>query len=409
MLRQINKLFQKTLCSKTGKTEVGKTDSRGLKMAGKGDSCGGRISGSADSHGRSMVEMLGVLAIAGILSIGALAGYRYAMDKQRANTTINDINLRGVDLVIQASRNIPLNLDEWSTSSTAGYAFGKPEYTVDGFVKLPISGLPKRVCEMAVEDLSEQFDLDVGADRYAGDTSLCAENNTLTVYFDSAGQGNKVPTDACSGCPGKQTCVDGACVCTNGGIGENCEIDPCSGVSCGECQECQAGTCVTKADYTPCSNGYCEMGFCVSHEKPATEESCTTSEDSETTTWLEETETETQSPDEGCSATAPLKSIYPDDGCYSCFYQDGLIAENCLSICPNRIINKSGYCALPSCPTGMVHDCYGDCRSCDESEKWPVCFDDEIDDCITGCSREVEDDYYCVLPSIPEWEETIPE
>ena len=31
--------------------------------------------------GRSMVEMLGTLAIMGVLSIGGIAGYRYAMDK----------------------------------------------------------------------------------------------------------------------------------------------------------------------------------------------------------------------------------------------------------------------------------------------------------------------------------------
>ena len=36
-------------------------------------------------HGRSMVEMLGVLAIIGILSIGGVAGYRYAMNKIALN------------------------------------------------------------------------------------------------------------------------------------------------------------------------------------------------------------------------------------------------------------------------------------------------------------------------------------
>ena len=35
--------------------------------------------------GRSMVEMLGVLAIIGVLSIGSIQGYTYAMNKYRAN------------------------------------------------------------------------------------------------------------------------------------------------------------------------------------------------------------------------------------------------------------------------------------------------------------------------------------
>ncbi len=37
-------------------------------------------------NGRSMVEMLGVLAIAGIITLGGLAGYRMAMKKIRANS-----------------------------------------------------------------------------------------------------------------------------------------------------------------------------------------------------------------------------------------------------------------------------------------------------------------------------------
>lgn len=38
--------------------------------------------------GRSMVEMLGVLAIIGVLSIGGIAGYTLAMDKYRANENL---------------------------------------------------------------------------------------------------------------------------------------------------------------------------------------------------------------------------------------------------------------------------------------------------------------------------------
>ena len=41
--------------------------------------------------GRSMIEMLGVLAIIGVLSIGGIAGYSKAMEKYKLNKTINDI------------------------------------------------------------------------------------------------------------------------------------------------------------------------------------------------------------------------------------------------------------------------------------------------------------------------------
>lgn len=39
--------------------------------------------------GRSMVEMLGVLAIIGVLSIGGIAGYTMAMNRYRANEILN--------------------------------------------------------------------------------------------------------------------------------------------------------------------------------------------------------------------------------------------------------------------------------------------------------------------------------
>jgi len=44
-----------------------------------------------DQTGRSMVEMLGVLAIVGILSIGAIAGYNKAMMKYRLNKQAGQI------------------------------------------------------------------------------------------------------------------------------------------------------------------------------------------------------------------------------------------------------------------------------------------------------------------------------
>jgi len=43
--------------------------------------------------GRSMIEMLGVLAIIGVLSVGGIAGYSKAIQKYRINKTIEQISL----------------------------------------------------------------------------------------------------------------------------------------------------------------------------------------------------------------------------------------------------------------------------------------------------------------------------
>ena len=42
--------------------------------------------------GRSMVEMLGVLAIIGVLSIGGIAGYTLSMRRHRANQVVDILN-----------------------------------------------------------------------------------------------------------------------------------------------------------------------------------------------------------------------------------------------------------------------------------------------------------------------------
>ena len=52
-----------------------------------------KITSRCPQSGRSMIEMLGVLAIIGVLSVGGIAGYSKAMMKYRVNKTIEQITL----------------------------------------------------------------------------------------------------------------------------------------------------------------------------------------------------------------------------------------------------------------------------------------------------------------------------
>ena len=45
-----------------------------------------------NESGRSMVEMLGVLAVMGLLTIIAIAGFKIAMNKAKANNLVADMN-----------------------------------------------------------------------------------------------------------------------------------------------------------------------------------------------------------------------------------------------------------------------------------------------------------------------------
>ncbi|MBR6411668.1 MAG: hypothetical protein IKS41_00715 [Alphaproteobacteria bacterium] len=53
---------------------------------------------SKQESGRSVVEMLGVIIIAGVLTIGGIGTYRYAVDSSHANTILSEARMRMVAL-----------------------------------------------------------------------------------------------------------------------------------------------------------------------------------------------------------------------------------------------------------------------------------------------------------------------
>ena len=59
----------------------------------KNDWCWGRGFGTFSQSGRSMIEMLGVLAIIGVLSVGGIAGYSKAMEQFRINKAISEYSM----------------------------------------------------------------------------------------------------------------------------------------------------------------------------------------------------------------------------------------------------------------------------------------------------------------------------
>ena len=56
----------------------------------KNDGCWGRRLSTFSQSGRSMIEMLGVLAIIGVLSVGGIAGYSKAMEKFKFNKAMSE-------------------------------------------------------------------------------------------------------------------------------------------------------------------------------------------------------------------------------------------------------------------------------------------------------------------------------
>lgn len=100
-----------------------------------------------NESGRTMSEVLAVLAIVGVLSIGSIAGFRQLMVKQKINDIIHAINLNSVQILSELARHhqtTPDGMDEYLSkyaTKAGGYniAFKAPrdadrEFTGTEFV-----------------------------------------------------------------------------------------------------------------------------------------------------------------------------------------------------------------------------------------------------------------------------------
>lgn len=62
-------------------------------------------------QGRSMVEMLGVLAVIGVLSVGGVYGYRIAISKHKANEAAQLVSMAGVEIMANSVQGNQASLD----------------------------------------------------------------------------------------------------------------------------------------------------------------------------------------------------------------------------------------------------------------------------------------------------------
>jgi len=152
---------------------------RGLASAPQNIGCNTSLnSKKVQQNGRSMIEMLGVLAIIGVLSVGGIAGYSKAMMKYRINKTIEQITLIAgnvrtffssqnnyADLSINVIKKAKLVPDEmWNEDKTSvvnvfGGAFYVHPIPVTGqnkkYFGISIYKIPQEACiELATYDWS---------------------------------------------------------------------------------------------------------------------------------------------------------------------------------------------------------------------------------------------------------------
>ena len=190
--------------------------------------------------GRSMVEMLGVLAIIGVLSVGGIAGYTTAMNKHRANQILNGASIRAivVSTQIQRGANTP-TLGEFTDNEVGGAKFGTAVQNAEGTTdwtttdkrfSLTLTGVDEKICTQMKASVGENGIIKAIADNcttitYNNDlsTTTSMTDHKDSTSCESAGGVWNNTTKTC-GCPGRYT-------------GSNCEIAPTS---------CPSGTTTTE-------------------------------------------------------------------------------------------------------------------------------------------------------------------
>ena len=200
-----------------------------------------------NENGRSMVEMLGVLAVMGLLSIMAFAGFKIALNKHYANEILNEGNKRAVIVAGQIGFNQGSpSLSEFTKNDFTGGTFDQAVTTNSQTEQfgLKVFNVPEAVCNNILNMLDEHTMLR----RLASEENILqtiedcteSEGNYLMVYNEDLTSNDKqrscqadsecetncatcvIPDGATKGLcmgecdskctPGEDTCGDNECV-----------------------------------------------------------------------------------------------------------------------------------------------------------------------------------------------------
>ena len=109
-----------------------------------------------NENGRSMVEMLGVLAIIGVLSVAGIAGYSMAMRKYKANEITNAISMMAI--YAQTQDSIPAAGVTYETAYSVTSAPAGATIKATGPKKITLkTGTDNELCTAVKDQLSGSF------------------------------------------------------------------------------------------------------------------------------------------------------------------------------------------------------------------------------------------------------------
>ncbi len=254
--------------------------------------------------GRSMVEMLGVLAIMGVLSVGGVAGYRYAMDKLNANTIVDEVRKRAVTASQQRLLGRNIDLREYGSPDMISGAY--QIYPLDrynnsaSFFGIDVTSIPQGICDHILKNKPAQC-IEVLVNDTQTDTCPDGESDLTFAFANTLDPNTTDIPNVEPRCDTNTDCLDNSKpICSIYGYCESCPSDKpkwngttkacetCSektpfwnGKTCAQCttnEHCEGNsngticnmtmgtcrTCFTNDDCVDSSRGkYCLSGYCT--------------------------------------------------------------------------------------------------------------------------------------------------
>ena len=147
--------------------------------------------------GRSMIEMLAVLAIIAVLSIGGLLGYRRAVNNHQANVILDDVNRFAFVILERSGLALDAEIDKGDFKESGIYNLkGYQSEEAQGF-SITVQSVPKGVCEALLPKAVLEYKVGIVTaggsvnDEIIYDTlntDLCKDTNDIAFYFgDTSG------------------------------------------------------------------------------------------------------------------------------------------------------------------------------------------------------------------------------
>lgn len=141
-------------------------------------------------NGRTLLEMLSVLTIIGVLTLGGIIGYRYAMTYYSANETVDEVNRWAVSIAPQliASEGRgeeQFDISELESPTRMGYRIDAALSTKVGYFDISLYDIPVKVCERILAlGYGQPSAIYVVGWENAMDNGKCGEGTTADMIFE---------------------------------------------------------------------------------------------------------------------------------------------------------------------------------------------------------------------------------